>query len=246
MKTKSKSLRRIVVAGMAAFAAWHILATFLWVAPASPARDAIPGDALRSYMLPMFGQSWSVFAPSPINADYHLDVRALVDDGGELVETDWVRATDVELSYSRYNLTPPRAAGIAVSAASALYSAHGRLSDGQKEIVELNYFKDDWYGRLEQALADAGDDPAAYLSAERVVAAYATQVAFAVWGEDVTRVQFQVSREPVVPFEQRNDPDAERPAAVVRETGWRGLAENEGQSRSQFRDFFCSAPKEVC
>src|SRR5690606_6227899 len=38
--------------------------------------------------------------------------------------------------------------------------------------------------------------------------AYATQVAFAIWGEDQgQRVQHEVSRQNVIPFAERNDPD---------------------------------------
>ena len=244
--TAAPVVKRIVIVAMALFAAWHILASFLWIAPASPAREVVPQGALRSYMLPMFGQSWSVFAPAPINGDYHLDVRAALQNGdGEPTFTEWTRADLAELSYSRHNLFPPRSAGIAVSNATDLYTAYAELSAASKETVALNYFKDDWHPRLRDALAE---DPkaAAYLKAEDVVTAYASQVAFAVWGDDVIRVQVKVSREGIVPFEQRLDDKAKRPEPVERNLGWRGVMEYDGQSREQFRSYFCSAPVGVC
>ena len=228
--------------------AWHIAASFLWIAPAGPARDAVPGDALRSYMLPMYGQSWSVFAPAPINGDHRLDIRAVVVEDGEERVTDWVRATDVEISLSRHNLFPPRAANLALNVTSAHKRAFDDLNDDHEVVVDLNYFEEDWQARLEENLKSYDGEMAvdAYLETEEELTAYATQVAYAVWGDDVARVQFQTTRQNVIPFAERNEPDAEKPPLQVVNTGWRGLVERDGQSREQFADYFCSAPEDVC
>lgn len=230
-----------------ALTAWHLLASVLWIAPAGPARDAVPGDALRSYMLPMYGQSWSVFAPAPINGDHRLDIRAVVVENGEERVTDWVRATDVEISLSRHNLFPPRAANLAINVSSAHKSAYDDLNDDHEAVVALDYVQDEWQPRLEEDL-ESDDDGAVdpYLEAEEELTAYATQVAYAVWGENVARVQFQTTRQNVVPFAERNEPDAQKPPLQVVNTGWRGLVERDGQSREQFADYFCSAPEDVC
>ncbi|MGO1440284.1 MAG: DUF5819 family protein [Brevibacterium yomogidense] len=228
--------------------AWHVAASFLWIAPAGPARDAVPGDALRSYMLPLYGQSWSVFAPAPINGDHRLDIRAVVVENGEERVTDWVRATDVEISLSRHNLFPPRAANLAINVSSAHQSAYDDLNDNHEAVVALDYVQDEWQPRLEEDLESDDDDGAVdpYLEAEEELTAYATQVAYAVWGENVARVQFQTTRQNVVPFAERNEPDAQKPPLQVVNTGWRGLIERDDQSREQFADYFCSAPEDVC
>ncbi|MGO1452420.1 MAG: DUF5819 family protein [Brevibacterium yomogidense] len=227
--------------------AWHVAASFLWIAPAGPARDAVPGDALRSYMLPLYGQSWSVFAPAPINGDHRLDIRAVVVENGEERVTDWVRATDVEISLSRHNLFPPRAANLAINVSSAHQSAYDDLNDDHEAVVAVDYVQDEWQPRLEEDL-ESDDDGAVdpYLEAEEELTAYATQVAYAVWGENVARVQFQTTRQNVVPFAERNEPDAQKPPLQVVNTGWRGLIERDDQSREQFADYFCSAPEDVC
>lgn len=227
--------------------AWHVAASFLWIAPAGPARDAVPGDALRNYMLPMYGQSWSVFAPAPINGDHRLDIRAVVVENGEERVTDWVRATDVEISLSRHNLFPPRAANLAINVSSAHQSAYDDLNDDHEAVVAVDYVQDEWQPRLEEDL-ESDDDGAVdpYLEAEEELTAYATQVAYAVWGENVARVQFQTTRQNVVPFAERNEPDAQKPPLQVVNTGWRGLIERDDQSREQFADYFCSAPEDVC
>lgn len=247
-----RTVKRVAICAAALITAWHLFATFLWVAPASQLRTIVPGQALERYMIPMFGQSWSVFAPEPINGDYYFDVRAVLDpgDGTEPEVTEWIRASDVEQSHSRYRLFPPRSSNLAVSQASALKSEWDSISEDHRVIVALNYFEGgDWEQRLEEKLREYADEENtldAYLREERRATAYATQVALAVWGEDVIRVQYQAARQNVVPFGQRNDPHAERPAIQPVETGWRGLVVEEGQSQELFADYFCNSPVEVC
>lgn len=78
------------------FTAWHVFAWFLWIAPVSPLREVVPGKLLTQYMIPFFGQSWSVFAPEPINGDNRMLVRAVVRENGADKTTEWVNVTDVE------------------------------------------------------------------------------------------------------------------------------------------------------
>ncbi len=229
---------RVFVVVAAAFTVWHVLATFLWIAPPSGLRQAVPGTMLRSYMIPMFGQSWSVFAPEPINGDYRLQVRAEVADGpGRSHTTRWVDATSAELSMLKHHLTPPRGAIQSTELASRYKGDWDHLTADHKAIVKLGYFDGtDWSNRLSAKLTSYGGAKVVkpYLETERVVTAYATQVAYATWGDDVVRVQFVVSRQNVIPFAQRNDPTAQRPAVQVAVTGWRGVVEEPGQDRDAF------------
>lgn len=89
-------------------------------------------------------------------------------------------------------------------------------------------------------------DVEAYLDSERISTAYATQVAVAIWGEDVQRVQYQVARQNVIPWAQRNNPHAERPDIQPVPVGWRAPIVEDQQSQEAFTDYFCSAPEEVC
>src|SRR5690625_8051402 len=61
-RRKLGAVKRTVTLAAVLFTAFHVFATFLWIAPSSALRDVVPGNALESYMIPMFGQSWSVFA----------------------------------------------------------------------------------------------------------------------------------------------------------------------------------------
>ncbi len=238
--------KRVVILLAVFFTAFHIFATFLWIAPTSALREVIPGKVLHNYMIPMFGQSWSVFAPDPVNGDYRLQVRAVVDTDGTPTETEWIDATAAELTMHMHNLFPPRAAMSAHDVASRLKGAFDKLNSEQQEVAALGYYDgDDWRDRLEAGLRDISDeDVTRYLGAERIATAYATQVAYAMWGEDVTQVQFVASRQNVVPFAKRNDPTAERPAVQTVAIGWRGTIEEPGQSRENFADIFRTGVEE--
>lgn len=225
------------------FTVWHVFASFLWIGPVTPLRELIPGTVLTSYMIPWYGQSWSVFAPEPINGDYNLRVRALVvDENGEQRETEWVSATDVELAMSRHNLLPPRAAGLGTHQSSLLKGAYDLLTPEQRATAALNFFDGDaWLGRMQEAMNTQGTDDSIvvrYIVQERYVDAYATQVARAIWGDSVVRVQYQSSRQNIIPFSERNNPDAQRPGEQIAPTGWRGLITMPGQSGDAFADVF--------
>lgn len=237
---------RIVAALAALLMTWHVFASFLWIFPPSPFRELVPGKALSGYMLPLFGQSWSVFAPEPINGDYHFNVRATVSNQGQEEVTGWVSASNVELSMVQNNLFPPRAGTQAEELASSQRTAWQKLSDEQREVVSLNYYLANAEERIRGDLeAAAGNDAdqnliEAYLAEDRMATAYATQVAKSVWGDEVMRVQFRVSRQNVVPFADRNKPDAELPEPHVVSTGWRSPLVVEHQNEEAFQRVFKS------
>lgn len=235
---------RIASTGLVLLTLWHVFASFLWIYPPSALRQLPPDGALSSYMLPMFGQSWSVFAPEPINGDYHFNVRALVtNEEGIKVETGWVSATDVELSMVKNNLFPPRAGIQAEELAGNFKQGWDGLAPEQRDLTLEDYTVADWITTLDEDLqgADNEVDPTTYVNVDRMATAYATQVAYAVWGDDdVVAVQFRVSRQNVVPFADRNDPSATRPDPVVILPGWREPQIETGQSQEQFTAVFRS------
>ena len=239
---------RIVAAVCVLLTAWHIFATFLWVAPASGLRDLVPGKTLSNYMLPVFGQSWSVFAPDPINGNVTIKVRAILG-GDEKKPTDWVNATEAELDMTHHNLFPPRATMLGLQQATEYKQSFDKLTAAQKKTVAAGYYKgENWQERLEKAItagvatgatkAASEKNTKTFLAQERRTAAYATQVAKAVWGSSVTAVQFQVSRQNVTPFADRDRPDAKPPAVTVLDSGWRGTFVFPGQNESLFSEVF--------
>ncbi|WP_430591937.1 DUF5819 family protein [Humidisolicoccus flavus] len=239
-----RTRRPIIVRAVALVAVlavvWHVFASFLWIFPPSPLRQLVPGNALSSYMLPMFGQSWTVFAPEPINGDYHFNVRAVVENDGEQEVTGWVSATDVELSMIQNNLFPPRAGAQAEELASTYRNLWLDFSEEQTNLIGADYTDTDWLAALEADLAATATeaDIDTYVAQEQQMAAYATQVAKAIWGDDVVQIQYRVSRQNVIPFADRNDPSAVRPDPHVVLPGWRPTIVVPGQNEDNFADVF--------
>lgn len=240
---------RLVAVACIGLTIWHVYATFLWVSPPSELRNAIPGNALRSYIQPMFGQSWSVFAPKPIDGDYSFEVRAMLEDtSGKPSPTQWVDAVNLEMGMIHRNLFPARASLAGNQLASDYRTGWQKLNDRQRDIVKLGYFKgDDWThrlaGELNERAAKTGSsqkNTMSFVESERTASAYATQVAKALWGQEVRSVQFRVGRQGVIPFEQRNNPGAIRPSPAIIESGWRGLTVRDGQNEQNFAEVFNS------
>lgn len=231
---------RLIALAACLLTLWHIFASFLWIAPYSALREIPTQEVLSGYMLPLFGQSWSVFAPEPINGDYHFNVRAVIEEDGEEIETGWVSATDVELSMIRYNLFPPRAGIQSSEVASGQMNAYNKLDEKQQAVAALDFAAEDWEEWMVRSFEELeeGSSTEAYMREEHLATAYATQVAYAIWGDGVVRVQYRVSRQNVVPYAERNDPGAQRPDPTFSTTGWRGPVEEDGQSRADFGDTF--------
>lgn len=246
--TRPRSIWVRLIAGLCVIATgWHIFATFLWIGPSNGLRDAVPAKALSGYMLPLFGQSWSVFAPEPINGNVTLEVRAYVGDEGSGHVTDWVNASAAELDMAHHNLFPPRAAILGLEQGSKYKSAFDKLTDAEKKIVAAGYFVgDDWLDRLETGLKAAGPNNTAaqkknlesFLSQEKQTVAYATEVAKAMWGSGAQRVQVRASRQNITPFKDRLNPDAKPQPIRVVDSGWRGTFSFPGQNSGHFSDIF--------
>ncbi|PDQ34662.1 MAG: hypothetical protein B5766_10060 [Candidatus Lumbricidophila eiseniae] len=244
-KTRREPLVQMTFVTVALFTAWHIFASFLWISPVTPLRDIIPAKGLlTSYMIPWFGQSWSVFAPEPINGNYIFRVRATVKDasGNEQI-TKWVDATLAEFAMAEYNLFPPRGANLAIHQASLLFGAYGALTDEQKKFTGQDFFTGDvWLGDLYDKMGGQSSATATdYIVQERYTDAYATQVSLALWGGKdvtVTKVQYDVGRQNVIPFDKRDDPNAKPEPYQPVITGWRGTIVMPEQSQSDFADTF--------
>lgn len=236
-------LRRVVGFVAVVFVTWHVFATFLWVSPYNYMREAIPGDALRSYMIPMFGQSWSVFAPVPINGNYALKIQAeLQESNGEVRKTEWVDAVQVEMQGMHMeHLFPSRAGTLALQQASKLKGAWEKLTADQKAIVKLGYYSGDgWSERLKTKMLEYPPTTAVegYLAQEKITTAYATQVAKAVWGDKVVHVHFEVSRQNIAPFSERHNKERKPEPVQIVSTGWRGLETMPRQSDERFAEIF--------
>jgi hypothetical protein len=135
---------------------------------------------------------------------------------------------------------------LTIVGAERMMAAFVRLDERQREVAGGNYHRTGLDALREDLLAasPAGrvGDVDAFIRTTRFVDAYATQVAYALWGtpEQLRAVQTRVVYDPVVRWSDRNDPDAARPAATTALTGWRPPLEYPGQDREAFARTFRS------
>lgn len=98
-----------ITAVIVAAALAHTAIVGLWALPATPVSDAVGRQTLSSYVLPWWEQSWSIFAPIPLRADWTLRVRAKVEapGSGRIRVTPWSDvAARPSTNPSRASLAP--------------------------------------------------------------------------------------------------------------------------------------------
>ncbi|WP_053205086.1 DUF5819 family protein [Jiangella muralis] len=220
----------------------HFAATFLWNAPSNPIKDSV-GAQVSGYMRPFFQQNWSLFAPNPVNAEDELRVRAQVEDPqtGELSTTDWADATRLEWTLITHDPAPSRASRLTSNLHRRVNTAWDALTDEQQEIVATDYVDmEDWRPLANDLIAAQGGETSGRVAnivrADRVATGYSTQLARALWGEDVVAVQFQLVRTPVPRWDVRFDPVPEDPQRTVRDFGWRPALIDADQDEAAFAD----------
>lgn len=242
-KSNRKLGIKIITLFLVLAASWHAYASFLWVSPYNSLRDTVPGgqQTLQAYMIPMFGQSWSVFAPEPINGNYDFEVRAKLSDG---TVTDWFSMVDAEQTLLTHKLFPPRASQMAANQASNLKGQWDGLSDAERKIVAKDYTKasEANSGWLFDVTADlqkerGNDNVYVYIAQERRAAGLASLVAQNLWGDEVKDIQFKASRQNNAPF-SRDGSETQKPPLQVVNTGWRGTVFKPGQSLENFDSTF--------
>jgi hypothetical protein len=225
----------VVSAGLALVVLVHTAATALWIAPRNPVSEAVAAP-LGETMNPMFQQSWSLFAPTPINVANSLEVRAFDAD---LDATEWVDVTDVEISANfTHHLFPNRASRPTRMLAARAHAQFIKLTDDERHSLGGHYHGNAW-PRLAEALEEAdGSSSAArrrqVLAYDKAMAAYATEYVRATVTEiDPAYVQFRVVRERVVPYASRGDA---APKQTVYTFGRRPMYEFDRQDSEAFRE----------
>jgi len=240
---------RVTAAIALAVAAMHILLTAVFNLPYPALKyDVLPGRTADAYLRPYFVQDYRIFAPDPVNSDRNLWVRAWVETpDGERVESPWVDATSVEIAAPYRRILRKQ---MTVLGAERLNTAHRGLTAAQQKLAEGNYHRGGDLTPLLEALKDVDDSNVAavnqYIRVSNFITSYSTQVAYAMWGDEgkILAVQFRSVSSPVVRWEDRSDPDAERPKSSYTPIGWRPPMEWSAQDRDGFaRSFVAWAEK---
>ncbi|GAB3119460.1 DUF5819 family protein [Streptomyces calidiresistens] len=100
----------LAVGLIASFAAWHLLAIFLFVAPSNTVTNEY-GDTIRGYVNPEFEQNWKLFAPNPLQRNVAVEARIeTVAEDGSLEVGEWVDLSAMDFEHIRHNLLPSHTA----------------------------------------------------------------------------------------------------------------------------------------
>lgn len=172
-QTNIRNRHRVAAVAIAVVLGVHLAAMFLWISPRTPVTDAVDAP-LRAYTLPMFQQSWSLFAPDPVHAAYYLEVRRVPQD---LSETPWLSASAVELAGLHHHLLPTTATNITNKTASLANEALNALPDDHKALFTWHFHHDVQTRLISEGLD--GQNPTTQfnraMTVDRAVTAYATQ-----------------------------------------------------------------------
>lgn len=239
------SLRSAFIAVVVAIVGLHLVAVTLAALPPNRYSDAARGQT--SYLDPYFTQNWRLFAPNPISEDRSLLFQAAYTDAdGDVVRTEWVDWTAVELDLVRHRLIGGRAGYVTNKLVSPLQSRAAALDASQEVVVTSSPQADppSWT-ELSDALEAAGASPTArlgFLRYERAATQLATDVLQARYPDvELTAVRYAIRRQGVTPYGARSGSAAERraarPAAVRDVGGWRRPTPGSAAERASVRDF---------
>lgn len=228
--------------------AWHFLATYTWNASPNATREAIGDKALTAYMIPLFGQSWSVFAPNPGSTNQSLEVRALVDKDGVETETEWFSLTEFSTERDvQLHPIPSRMYLNNYILADRYFDSAMAIPENIRDVAGRDYFGDSWGDPLRNdLLAAMGTTESAnvdnFVNYELTVLGLVSEVAIARWGDDVTKVQVRIVKTPVVPFAERHTDATTESTYFV--DGWRTPVRIPGLDTAVFQAKFSEGGNE--
>lgn len=235
--------RLVLTALIVAIAAAHLLAVTAAALPPNQVSQA--ARPATGYLGSYFAQNWRLFAPNPISADRTVRFQGAFDVEGEIVTTDWIDWTAVELDLVRRHLVGGRAGYVTNKAYGSLGSRYRDLDQPQRVTADVvDPAETPEWSTLETDLRadsqDAGDDAQVevFLAYDRALTTLATAV---LRGRDaagkLVAVRWATRSQGVTPWEERGGSDRERtearPDPEQRINGWRRpLAVDESEARA--------------
>ncbi|ROR73264.1 DUF5819 family protein [Bogoriella caseilytica] len=240
------------VPGWARLLVWPLVAAVLahtfiiatWVGPATPIRQGIGAESLRSYVVPVFEQNWRLFAPDIRRREHSLEIRVnLIDEHGDAELTEWVDLVGLENQMIRHNPFPPRMYLAARRVANRINAASGAMSAEQLEQAQANYISNPVSGLGPALLNAGGDAPAgqhtveAYLTFDEAATILASSFAANVWDGEVAHVQYRIATRAIPPFDDRHGQRIEDVEPTYRTFGWRPAHEVDEDLENLFAPY---------
>lgn len=196
--TASDPVRRTGIVAVVVAAIVMVTTVLVLSPPGTPLRDQV-----RSLALPYFGQNWRVFAPNILKTNRTLEIRAQWrDDAGDLVRSDWVSITAIELRAVAGHVVPSRIAKSSWNASSTYLQRYQALDELQREAARDTFieayeggFRPVPDGRLIERLGADDPDVIRFLRMDYMMMRNATMYATAGFGHPIERVQWRVVRQ---------------------------------------------------
>jgi hypothetical protein len=216
----------------------HSAVLALWLAPASPIREAAGDGRLASYVDPYFQQGRDVVGIGSQQVDESFSIRAFVqpDGGGKGRATEWVDVTRLDNRANHHDLTAGRVHLIARRLATNLNDAMFSLSEPQRKVVrELT--ADDLPSAVKVALEKAGGDAGAvrfFQAYDQMATQFTSLYAQSRWDGRVVQVQFRVGRRTVPPHAQRRSASLDDVDFETFSFGWRQTFRGSADARAAF------------
>ncbi|MEE6274491.1 DUF5819 family protein [Georgenia sp. MJ206] len=236
---------RVVVWPLLALVLVHALIVATWVAPDNAIRQTIGAERVRSYVMPVFEQNWSIFAPTPRRVAVDLEFRArLVDPvSGDPRDTGWVDVVDGEDSLVLHNLAPPRMSLAGRRLAGRINTSVRAMNDVQRDHLDGNYLTTPVTGLRDRLLAVESDGAAGpqaietYMRNDLMTTEFLTLYAGALYDAEVTHVQYRTGRRHVPAFEDRAERSIEDVEPSVEQYGWRPSPDVSPESLALFAPY---------
>ncbi len=219
----------------------HSVILALWLAPASPLRDAAGGGRLASYVNPYFQQSRDSIGIGSQRVDESFSIRAfVVPDGGEKGKpTEWVDVTARDNQAIGHHPATGRARDIARRLATNLNLVMFKLSEEQRTIVS-KLTADDVPSAVTTALrkADGADDAVRMFQAyDQMATQFSSLYAQAQWDGRVVQVQFRVGRRTVPAYSDRDKMSLDDVDFATFSFGWRRTFHGSAEARASFDSY---------
>lgn len=203
---------RLVALAALTVLAVHFSFTALYVAPVNPVNLQLQG-AVHRYMTPLFQQNWQLFAPTPVNEERGLLVRARVLDPatGVIIETDFHDFTSPLVNeIHRNRLFAGRRSRMITNGLQVL-----GFRDPIADRIRLRFDtiqRADLEAGADELQADADGPPLlltdgeeeTYVGALEVLERVAFDAAEARWGPDVEAVQLRLAVHRYPRFSERH------------------------------------------
>ena len=219
-----------IAAGVAAILVLlYVVLSVAYVMPPGNVKNALGGYAALGR--PYFSQSWNVFAPNILKSNIELEFQAQwYDSNGELVSSEWISATDLEVASVAGWPVPSRIVKQSWNLIKAYNTRFLELNAEQRDVVRDTFirsvdgkFTTLSFDAIVAKLDNLGDNHGDVLRVARydaLMKEYVTYLATAYLGENIARVRWRMFTLRPNDFDHRNDPEQQY-EPDIRQFGWR-------------------------